>query len=79
MPDVRHTRRPGRPRVSENPEARERHIQCAMMRLATFATVEETAAAFDISERTVHNWTALALTYQDHRSNFLRRLSGRDC
>jgi hypothetical protein len=75
-PETRRARR-GRPVVSEDPGERERHIQCALYRLAQRKTVVQTARAFDVSERTVHYWVRLALSYNDPRCNFLRRLAGK--
>jgi transposase-like protein len=73
---ARPSRRPGRPRVSDDHAARELHVQAATMRYVHLATVPEVAKAFGVAPRTVHNWCALALTYNDPRCERLRWLVG---
>lgn len=65
----------GRPTVADNPAEREKHINCAMLRICHGASVDEAARAFDVSPRTVRYWVAKALGYDNPKSRFLRELA----
>ncbi len=71
-------RRRGRPRVTEDADARAAHIRCTAMLLSGQATGDELAGMFGVSRRTVYNWRDLALTYDEPEAEGLRRLAGRD-
>lgn len=69
-----HQPRPrGRRRVADVPAERERHVQCAQLRLLSGLTVAQCATLMDVSPRTVHLWVARALAYDDPACDALRR------
>jgi hypothetical protein len=74
----RPARKVGRPRVSEIPAERARHIEVATWRLVHGHSLATTAEAHGISERTVCYWTRLALTYPEAPDYLVRLASQAD-
>jgi transposase len=74
---IQSVRRPGRPRVQDDPAERQKHIRCTTLLLRSKATAEELAGMFDVSVRTVYNWRDLALGYDEPEAEGLRRMPGR--
>lgn len=56
-------RGPGRPKVAEDPLQQSHHVRCLTYRVLDNMTVPQVARRMGISERTVVNWTRLALGY----------------
>lgn len=59
-------RPPGRPRVSDDPEQRAKHMRCLFYRVLNGLTVRQVADLMDVSEATVKLWTKLALSYHGY-------------
>ena len=65
IPERRGPARLGRPKVSEIPDERAKHIQCARLYYGTNWTVATIARHFDVARFTVYRWIDLAFTYDD--------------
>jgi hypothetical protein len=69
-------RRAGRPRVSDDPAERDRHVECATLFFGTNWPVAKIARTCDVSPATVYLWVPKALGYEDHPEyEGLRRLA----
>jgi hypothetical protein len=63
----------GRRPVEADPRERELHLAVATARLIHKQPVDQLAAGFDVSARTIHYWTDKALTYEGKLAAALRR------
>jgi DNA invertase Pin-like site-specific DNA recombinase len=61
------TTKRGRPRADQSPKDRDRHVQALILRTIGRCGTREVARAYDVSERTVRNWTRRAMDYDDAR------------
>jgi len=71
-PGVGSRRKPGRPRVEDDPEQRRLHIAVATFRHRFGNSVEQTCNRFGISPRTVHLWANRARSYPEAAALFRR-------
>jgi DNA-binding transcriptional regulator LsrR (DeoR family) len=55
----------GRPKVSDIPTERARHIDCARLYYGSDWTVAQIARHLQVSRDTVYRWVDLAMTYDD--------------
>jgi hypothetical protein len=70
--------RRGRPRATDGPALRKKHLLVAYQYLVERRTSRDVAQEHGIDARTVRNWSKKALTYDDPEGEGLRRLVGHE-
>jgi transposase-like protein len=73
-----HERRRGRPRASDDPAQRQRHVECAALMASGRLPVARIARKLGISRATAYNWRDATRDYDEADTLALRRLYGRD-